>query len=78
MPVMADGVSLGVGEGSVTVTLHPHRLRVMAGPAGVAAATPTSAAVTEEDRPRSGAEETCEPQCRCVVLNDDREVVSHG
>lgn len=29
MPVMADGVFLG--KGSVTVTLHPHRLRVMAG-----------------------------------------------
>jgi diacylglycerol kinase family enzyme len=49
MPVMADGVFLG--EGSVTVMLHPHRLRVMAGPAGVAAATPTSAAVTEETPP---------------------------
>ena len=29
MPVMADGVFLG--DGSVQVTLHPHRLRVMAG-----------------------------------------------
>lgn len=46
MPVIADGVFLG--EGSVTVTLQPHRLRVMAGPAGVAATPPTSAAVTEE------------------------------
>jgi diacylglycerol kinase (ATP) len=55
MPVMADGVSLGVGEGSVTVTLHPHRLRVMAGPAGVAATTPTSAAVTEETPPAPAA-----------------------
>lgn len=35
MPVMADGVF--IGEGAVTVTLHPHRLRVMAGPAVVAA-----------------------------------------
>ena len=34
MPVMADGVFLG--EGSVTVALQAHRLRVMAGPAGVA------------------------------------------
>jgi len=60
MPVMADGVSLSVGEGSVTVTLYPHRLRVMAGPAGVAAATPTSAAVTEEPppAPAAAAEET--------------------
>lgn len=40
MPVMADGVSLGTG--SVEVTLHPHRLRVMAGPAVAAAiAEPT-------------------------------------
>lgn len=31
MPVMADGVFLG--DGNVVVTLHPHRLRVMAGPA---------------------------------------------
>jgi YegS/Rv2252/BmrU family lipid kinase len=46
MPVIADGVFLG--EGSVTVTLQPHRLRVMAGPAGVAATPPTSATVTEE------------------------------
>ncbi len=30
MPVMADGVSLG--DGSVTISLHPQRLRVMAGP----------------------------------------------
>ncbi len=35
MPVMADGVF--IGDGAVTVTLHPHRLRVMAGPAVVAA-----------------------------------------
>ena len=35
MPVMTDGVF--VGDGSVTVTLHPHRLRVMA---GLAAAVP--------------------------------------
>jgi diacylglycerol kinase (ATP) len=53
MPVMADGVFLG--EGSVTVTLQPHRLRVMAGPAGVAATTPTSAAVTEETPPAPAA-----------------------
>lgn len=33
MPVMADGFSLGVGKGSATITLHPNRLRVMAGPA---------------------------------------------
>lgn len=46
MPVMADGVLLG--EGSVTVTLQPHRLKVMAGPVGVAAATPAPAAVAEE------------------------------
>ena len=59
MPVMADGVSLGVGEGSVTVTLQPHRLRVMAGPAGVAATPPTSAAVTgDAARPAAVAEET--------------------
>jgi YegS/Rv2252/BmrU family lipid kinase len=51
MPVMADGVSLGVGEGSVTVMVHPHRLRVMAGPVGVAAAPPTSAVVAEETAP---------------------------
>jgi diacylglycerol kinase family enzyme len=31
MPVMADGVFLG--DGPVKVTLHPHQLRVMAGPA---------------------------------------------
>jgi diacylglycerol kinase family enzyme len=53
MPVMADGVFLG--EGSVTVTLQPHRLRVMAGPTGVAATTPTSAAVTEETPPAPAA-----------------------
>jgi YegS/Rv2252/BmrU family lipid kinase len=53
MPVMADGVFLG--EGSVTVMLQPHRLRVMAGPAGVAATTPTSAAVTEETPPAPAA-----------------------
>jgi diacylglycerol kinase (ATP) len=60
MPVMADGVSLSVGEGSVTVMLHPHRLRVMAGLAGVAATTPTSAAVTAEmpPAPTAVAEET--------------------
>lgn len=34
MPVMADGVFLG--DGSVQVTLHPHRLRVMAGTAKAA------------------------------------------
>ena len=53
MPVMADGVFLG--ERSVTVTLQPHRLRVMAGPAGVATTTPTSAAVTEETPPTPAA-----------------------
>lgn len=31
MPAMADGNC--IGEGHVNVTLHPHRLRVMAGPA---------------------------------------------
>ncbi len=46
MPVMADGVSLGVGDGLVTVTLHPHRLRVMAGRAIVAPTTPTRASVS--------------------------------
>jgi YegS/Rv2252/BmrU family lipid kinase len=46
MPVMADGVFLG--EGSVTVALHPHRLRVMAGPAGAAATPPAPAAVAQE------------------------------
>jgi diacylglycerol kinase (ATP) len=35
MPVIADGVF--IGEGAVTVTLHPHRLRVMAGLAVAAA-----------------------------------------
>ena len=43
MPVMADGVLLG--DGPVTVTLHPHRLRVMAGLASVATTAPTLAAV---------------------------------
>ena len=52
MPVMADGVFLG--EGSVTVMLHPHRLRVMAGLAEVTT-TPTSAAVTEETPPAPAA-----------------------
>jgi diacylglycerol kinase (ATP) len=45
MPVMADGVSLG--DGAVTVMLHPQRLKVMAGRAGVAAAPPAPAAVEE-------------------------------
>jgi len=45
MPVMADGVSLGVGDGPVMVTLQPHRLRVMAGLASVA--TPTPAPIAE-------------------------------
>jgi YegS/Rv2252/BmrU family lipid kinase len=53
MPVMADGVFLG--EGSVTVRLHPHRLRVMAGLADVATTTPTSAAVTEGTPPAPAA-----------------------
>jgi diacylglycerol kinase family enzyme len=49
MPVMADSVSLGIGDGSVTISLHPHRLRVMAGPAAdVAATTPTSTVVADE------------------------------
>ncbi len=47
MPVMADGVSLG--DGSVTVMLHPHRLRVMAGPAGVAATPPTAVVAQETE-----------------------------
>jgi len=47
MSVMADGVSLGGGDGSVTVTLQPHRLRVMAGLASVAAPPPTPAAAAE-------------------------------
>jgi diacylglycerol kinase (ATP) len=46
MPATADGVLLG--EGPVTVTLHPHRLRVMAGPADVAATMPTPAVVAED------------------------------
>jgi diacylglycerol kinase (ATP) len=41
MPVMADGVALGDGEGSVTVRLYPHRLRVMAGPESNAPPPPT-------------------------------------
>jgi diacylglycerol kinase (ATP) len=45
MPVMADGVFLG--DGPVTLTLRRHRLRVMAGPAGVAARMPTPAAIAE-------------------------------
>jgi diacylglycerol kinase (ATP) len=55
MPVMADGVSLGVGEGSVTVTLQPHRLRVMAGLADVAATPPTPAVAAEETPPAPAA-----------------------
>lgn len=47
MPVMADGVSVGVGDGPITVTLHPHRLRVMAGLASVAATEPTLVSVAE-------------------------------
>lgn len=47
MPVMADGVSLGVGDGPVTVSLHPHRLRVMAGRASVASTAPTLASIAE-------------------------------
>lgn len=35
MSVMADGVSLGVGDSPVTVTLLPHRLKVMAGSTGM-------------------------------------------
>ncbi|MBI5032689.1 MAG: hypothetical protein HZB51_19370 [Chloroflexi bacterium] len=46
MPVMADGVSLD-GNGPVTVTLQPHRLRVMAGLASVALTEPTLASVAE-------------------------------
>jgi diacylglycerol kinase (ATP) len=45
MPAMADGVFLG--EGAVVVTLQPHRLRVMAGPAGAATKVGTPAAVAE-------------------------------
>lgn len=42
MPVMADGVFLG--DGPVTLTVQPHSLAVMAGPAGVAATPPPPAA----------------------------------
>ncbi len=45
MPVMADGVFLG--DGPVTLTLQRQRLRVMAGPAGVAATLPVPAASVE-------------------------------
>ncbi len=41
MAVMADGVSLGVGDSPVTVALLPQRLRVMAGQTSMAVA-PTS------------------------------------
>ena len=47
MSVMADGVSLGGGDGAVTVTLQPHRLRVMAGLASAATTAPTLASVAE-------------------------------
>ena len=47
MSVMADGVSLGGGDGAVTVTLQPHRLRVMAGLVRVATTAPTLASVAE-------------------------------
>ncbi len=46
MSVMADGVSLGVGDGPVTVTLLPHRLKVMAGPTGIAVTPPVPPAVS--------------------------------
>jgi diacylglycerol kinase (ATP) len=46
MPATADGVLLG--EGPVTVTLHPHRLRVMAGPAAAAATVRTPAVVADD------------------------------
>lgn len=42
MAVMADGVSLG--DGPVTLTVQPHSLAVMAGPAGFAATPPPPAA----------------------------------
>lgn len=45
MAVMADGVFLG--DGPVMLTVQPHSLAVMAGPAGVAATPPTPAAVAE-------------------------------
>jgi len=54
MPVMADGVSLGVGDGPVTITLQPHRLRVMAG-LDVAATPPTPAEVAQEMPPAPAA-----------------------
>ena len=47
MPVMVDGVSLGVGDGPVTVQLHQHHLRVMAGLASVATTAPTLPPVAE-------------------------------
>ena len=68
MPVMADGVLLG--EGSVTISVQPHRLRVMAGPAGVAVTTPTSAGVGVTDA-ALGAQTAASPMI-------DREVRPHG
>lgn len=52
MPVMADGIS--VGNGSVTVTLHPRQLRVMAGPANGKEKASIPAAVAR-DGANSGA-----------------------
>lgn len=48
MPVMADGFALGVGKGSVTMTLHPNRLRVMAGRAADEVPLPLTAVVADE------------------------------
>lgn len=47
MPIMADGVFFG--DGSVTVTLHPRRLRVMAGPGSVEKKTPSLTAVVQDN-----------------------------
>jgi YegS/Rv2252/BmrU family lipid kinase len=47
MPVMADGFALGVGKGSVTMSLHPNRLRVMAGRVADEVPLPLTAVVAE-------------------------------
>jgi diacylglycerol kinase (ATP) len=68
MPVMADGVFLG--EGAVTVSVQPHHLRVMAGPAGVAVTTPTSTVGHADAAPPAGP-----PAAPASI---DREVVAYG
>lgn len=68
MPVMADGVLLG--EGSVTISVQPHRLRVMAGPAAVAVTTPSSTGAAAGD---TATEAYPEPSAA-----SGREVVVHG